>query len=101
QRGARLSVLKASPEAFLDPALATGLAALAAMSARRGGPDALRSSSDYEPVVFPAWRPLATSTRTAAPVVLVTGAAGQIGRTMIKLLEERGIAHRDLDIVAT
>lgn len=34
--------------------------------------------------------------RPPAPVVVVTGAGGQIGRAMTRLLDERGIAHRDV-----
>lgn len=81
QRGVSMSVLRAGPEAFFDPAPARRLAALAVSAAARGISGVL---------------PLP---RAQKPVVLVTGAAGGIGRTMVRLLREQGIEHRGTDIV--
>jgi dTDP-4-dehydrorhamnose reductase len=49
----------------------------------------------YPPTVSPA-RPVATRTRRADRPVLITGAAGTLGRAFTRLCEERGLAYRAL-----
>lgn len=80
QRGVPLTVLRAGLEAFADGAPASRLAALAVSSALSGVAGAL------------------SLPREAKPMVLVTGAAGAIGRTIGRMLQEQGIAHRGVDL---
>lgn len=81
QSGASLSVLRASPEAFRDQAPAGRLASLAVAAALKGHSGSLPIPSEVK------------------PVVLVTGAAGHIGRCMGRLLREQGVDHRGTDLV--
>lgn len=80
QRGARLSVVRAGPEAFGDDAAAARLASLAVSAAARG----------VDGVV-----PLPPERK---PVVLVTGSSGNIGRALGRLMRERGIECRGTDL---
>jgi UDP-glucose 4-epimerase len=82
ERGVPLAVLRAGHDAFTRPEAASRLAQAAASAAEEG-----RSGE----VPVPPERP---------PVVLLTGAAGQIGRALARLLDEQGVERRGTDIVA-
>jgi UDP-glucose 4-epimerase len=81
RRGAALTVLRAGPEAFGEPQPARRFAALAVSASQRDASGA---------AALPRAKPL---------VVLLTGAAGLVGRAMGRLLDENGIVHRGTDIV--